>query len=112
MNRSEVAQAMAAASGLPKQTAERALSAALAAMTRQLAVGERITLAGFGTLRPVARQARTGRDPRTGGKIRIAPRTSVQFVLSPELLSALNPTAVAMAEPAVTAAVAVTAGQA
>lgn len=111
MNRSEVAQAMAAASGLPKQTAERALSAALAAMTRQLAVGERITLAGFGTLRPVARRARTGRDPRTGGKIHIAPRISVQFVLSPELLSALNP-AEAMAQPAVTAAAAVTAGQA
>lgn len=104
MNRSEVAQAMAAASGLPKQTAERALSAALAAMARQLAVGERITLAGFGTLRPVARRARTGRDPRTGSKIYIAPRTSVQFVLSPELLSTLNPTAAAVTPAPVAAA--------
>ncbi|MGH9483257.1 MAG: HU family DNA-binding protein [Terriglobales bacterium] len=91
MNRSDIALAMALASGLPKHTAERALSAALNAIAHELANGGRVTLAGFGALRPVARRARTGRDPRTGGKIHIAPRNSVQFVLSPELKTALNP---------------------
>lgn len=101
MNRSDVAQAMAQSAGLPKNMAERALNAALAAVAVELTKGERVTLAGFGAFRPVARRARTGRDPRTGGKIHIAPRNSVLFVLSPELKNALNPansTAVAAGE--------------
>ncbi|HUX65904.1 MAG TPA: HU family DNA-binding protein [Terriglobales bacterium] len=97
MNRSDVALAMAQASGLPKNLAERALNAALAAVAEELASGRRVTLAGFGAFRPVARRARTGRDPRTGGKIHIAPRNSVLFVLSPELKNALNATPVAAA---------------
>ncbi len=95
MNRSDVAQAMAAASGVPRVAAERALSAGLAAIAGELANGRRVTLAGFGTFRPVARRARTGRDPRTGGRIHIAPRNSVHFVLSPDLKEALNPPAAA-----------------
>lgn len=96
MNRSDLANVMAAAGSVPKAKADRALNAALAAVARELAAGGRVTLAGFGTFRPVARQARTGRDPRTGGKIHIAPRTSVHFVLSPELRNALNPEAAEM----------------
>jgi len=90
MNRSDLALAMASASDISKLSAERALNAALAAMAQALSRGNRVTLAGFGTFRPVARRARTGRDPRTGGKIHIAPHNSVSFVLSPEFKSALN----------------------
>jgi nucleoid DNA-binding protein len=93
MNRSDLSLAMATASGIPRLAAERALNAALAAITAELAQGQRVTLAGFGTFRPVARKARTGRDPRTGGRIHIAPCNSVLFVVSPELRSALNPLA-------------------
>ncbi|MGH9467224.1 MAG: HU family DNA-binding protein [Terriglobales bacterium] len=91
MNRSDLSVAMASASGIPRLTAERALNAALEAMSVELACGRRVTLAGFGTFRPVARRARTGRDPRTGGRIHIAPCTSVHFVVSPELRTSLNP---------------------
>jgi|SRR6185312_1223665 len=91
MNRSDLALEMARAAEMPKASAERALAAALAAVARELAAGGRVTLAGFGTFRPVARRARIGRDPRNGGKIHIAPRQSAVFVLSPELKNALNP---------------------
>lgn len=91
MNRSELALIMASAGEVPKAVADRLLAVALDAVTRELSHGGRVTLAGFGTFRAVERQARVGRDPRTGGKIHIAPRTSAAFVLSPELKSALNP---------------------
>ena len=90
MNRSDLTHVMAVAGDIPRAAAERALNAALAAATRELASGRRVTLAGFGSLRPVARRARTGRDPRTGARIHIAPRNSVHFSLSPELSAALN----------------------
>ncbi|HXR98421.1 MAG TPA: HU family DNA-binding protein [Terriglobales bacterium] len=93
MNRSDIAQIMATNGNISRAEAERALSAALVAVARELVGGGRVTLAGFGTFRPVARRARTGRDPRTGGKIAIPPRTSVHFVLSPELKNSLNPPA-------------------
>lgn len=90
MNRSDLSTAMASASDISRLTAERALNAALAAMAGELARGRRVTLAGFGTFRPVERRARTGRDPRTGGRIHIDPCISVHFVVSPELRSAMN----------------------
>lgn len=95
MNRSDLSIAMASASGIPRLAAERALNAALAAVAAELAEGHRVTLAGFGTFRPVQRKARTGRDPRSGGRIHIPPCTSVLFVVSPELRASLNPLAAA-----------------
>ena len=90
MNRSDLSTAMANASGIPRLAAERALNAALSAVSTELSQGRRVTLAGFGTFRPLSRKARTGRDPRTGGRIHIAPCTSVLFVVSPELRGTLN----------------------
>ncbi len=90
MNRSDLSTAMSSASDIPRLSAEKALNAALAAMASELARGRRVTLAGFGTFRPVERRARTGRDPRTGGRIQIAPCVSIHFVVSPELRSAMN----------------------
>lgn len=90
MNRSDLSLAMATASGIPRMTAERALNAALAAMAAELTRGQRVTLAGFGTFKPVARKARIGRDPRTGTRLEIAPCHSIHFAVSPELRDALN----------------------
>ena len=97
MNRTELARVMSEAGNIPRAAAERALGAALTAAARELASGGRVSRAGFGSLRPVQRRARIGRDPRTGAKIHIPPRTSVIFSLSPELKSGLNPPAKASA---------------
>lgn len=42
--------------------------------------GEPVTLSGFGTFKPVVRQARTGRNPRTGESIAIPARQTVKFL--------------------------------
>ncbi|MGH9413556.1 MAG: HU family DNA-binding protein [Terriglobales bacterium] len=91
MNRSDLSVAMASASGIPRMAAERALNAAIDAISEELMRGRRITLAGFGTFRPVTRKARIGRDPRTGTRLEIAPCNSIHFSVSPELRLAMNP---------------------
>ena len=47
--------------------------------------GERITLVGFGTFSVNERNARNGRNPRTGAKIKIAAKKVVRFKAGAEL---------------------------
>jgi DNA-binding protein HU-beta len=50
-----------------------------AAIAKSLKKGDAVTLVGFGTFRTAVRKARTGRNPLTGGKIRIPRRKIVRF---------------------------------
>lgn len=90
MNRADLTSVMAAAAGISKVSAERALNAALDALSGELAGGGRVTLSGFGSFRVAERRARTGRDPRSGDAIRIQACKTVTFVVSDELKSELN----------------------
>jgi DNA-binding protein HU-beta len=56
-----------------------ALDAVLAEIQDAVAAGDRVVLTGFGTFEPVARAARTGRDPRTGAALAIAASTTPRF---------------------------------
>ena len=51
----------------------------LIAITAELAAGNRVQLAGFGTFETKPRAARTGRNPKTKETIEIAASTSVGF---------------------------------
>ena len=56
--------------------AGRALDSTIAAVRKSLSKGEPVALAGFGTFSVSTRNARTGRNPRTGTEIKI-PATKV-----------------------------------
>lgn len=71
MNRSQLVEAVASASGLRTYDADQALAAALEAIAAAVARGESVTLAGFGTFERRSRAARTGRNPRTGATMEI-----------------------------------------
>ena len=71
MNKAELAAAVAEETGLTKKDAERALTAALEAIEAALRVGDRVTLAGFGSFSARERAARRGRNPLTGQEIDI-----------------------------------------
>ncbi|MGC3953644.1 MAG: HU family DNA-binding protein [Propionicimonas sp.] len=71
MNRSELVETVAAATGLKQREAEQAISAALTAIADSLTRGESVTLAGFGSFERRDRAARTGRNPQTGAAIEI-----------------------------------------
>ena len=72
MNKTELTKAIAAEAGLSNKDAEKALSAAIAVITKALASGEKVSVLGFGTFEVRERGARTGLNPRTGAKLKIA----------------------------------------
>ncbi|MBR5500299.1 MAG: HU family DNA-binding protein [Clostridia bacterium] len=72
MNKTELVKAIAADAGLSNVAAEKALSATIAAITKALAAGDKVSVLGFGTFEVRERGARTGLNPRTGEKLEIA----------------------------------------
>jgi len=71
MNKSELIDAMAASAGISKADAGKALDGFIDAVGSALKNNEQVTLVGFGTFLVREREARTGRNPRTGETINI-----------------------------------------
>ena len=71
MNKAELITKIAADSGLSKKDSEKALTAALDAITAALQEGEKVQLVGFGIFDVKERAARTGRNPKTKETIEI-----------------------------------------
>jgi len=74
MNKADLINAVAAATGLSKAKAGQAIDAMIDAITGALKKGESVTLVGFGSFSVRQRAARSGRNPRTGAPIRIPAR--------------------------------------
>ena len=72
MNLNELRQAVATGADLSPAEAERAVTAALDAISGALAKREKVSLSGFGIFETRERSARTGRNPQTGAEIEIA----------------------------------------
>jgi len=90
MNKQDLIDAIAKASGLSKAAAGRALNATTDAVTKSLKKGDSVTLIGFGTFKVSKRAARNGRNPRTGAAIKIAARKAPVFTAGKALKDALN----------------------
>ena len=71
MNKTELIAATAEKAGLSKKDAERALNAAIDAITASLVAGEKVQVSGFGIFEVKNREARVGRNPRTKETIQI-----------------------------------------
>ena len=76
MNKAELIEAVAASGDLSKADATRAVEGVLSNITDALKRGEQVSLVGFGTFSVKHRDARQGRNPRTGETIQI-PATKV-----------------------------------
>jgi DNA-binding protein HU-beta len=61
------------------------------ALCTELKKGNSVALAGFGTFKLSQRAARTGRNPATGDKIKIAARKLVKFSPSTTLAGLVDP---------------------
>ncbi|MCE2473420.1 MAG: HU family DNA-binding protein [Anaerolineae bacterium] len=90
MNKAELISAIADGSGLSKADAGKALDAFVSSVSGALANGERISLVGFGSWSVDKRNARTGRNPRTGEEIQIAAKNVVKFKPGAGLSDAVN----------------------
>ena len=72
MNKGELVDAIASKAEVSKKDADAALTAALEEIVAAVSTGDKVTLVGFGSFEQRARQAREGRNPRTGEKMQIA----------------------------------------
>ncbi len=79
MNKSEFIASIAEKAGLTKADAQKAVNAYAEVVAEQLKAGGRITLVGFGTFSTVEKPERTGINPRTKQKIKIAARRVAKF---------------------------------
>ena len=76
--------------GATKSQASRIVAVFLATVTRALKKGDAVTFVGFGTFKTSVRKARKGRNPLTGGTIRIPKRKAVRFSAGKALKKAVN----------------------
>jgi len=79
MNKTELIAAMAEKAGLTKADAKKALDAFIDTTAASLKKGDKISLVGFGSFDVAKRNARTGRNPKTGEPIKIAAKKVVKF---------------------------------
>ena len=86
----ELIYSIAERTGVKKSGVELVLNATLAEIERALLAGQPVTLHGFGTFELKKREARTGRNPRTGEPVEIAASTTVAFKPAKALKDSLN----------------------
>ena len=90
MNKSELIDAIAKSADLSKASAGRALDATIISVKTAMKKGDMITLVGFGTFYVGKRAARNGRNPRTGGTIKIKAAKVPKFRAGKALKDAVN----------------------
>ena len=90
MNKTELIAAVAENAGMTKKDAERVLNAALDAITAALVAGDKVQVSGFGIFEVKEREARVGRNPRTGETMEIAASKVPGFKASKTLKDALG----------------------
>lgn len=76
MNKGELIDAIAQKTNVTKKQADAIVTAMLEAVIEAVSEGDKISLVGFGNFEVRNRQAREGRNPKTGEKMQI-PATRV-----------------------------------
>lgn len=79
MNKADLIDEVASRTGQTKVAVAAAVEATMSAIIETVAQADSVTLSGFGTFEPKQRQARTGRNPRTGDAVPIPPKTVPVF---------------------------------
>jgi len=92
MTKTDMIEGLANKLGLNKNEAEKAVNIVLDDITNALKQGERVNISGFGTFSVSTRQARIGRNPKTGESIQISATRSAKFKPGKQLKDSLNET--------------------
>lgn len=90
MNKSEFVEAVAQSADIPKTTAAKAVDAMVDVVGKTLKRGEQVSLVGFGTFLTRDREARQGRNPRTGETINIKASRVPSFKAGKALKDTVN----------------------
>jgi DNA-binding protein HU-beta len=90
VNKTELIEHIAKQADISKAAATRALEATISAVKTSLKKGKAVSLVGFGTFNVAKREARTGRNPRTGAAIKIKAARVPKFRPGKALKDAVN----------------------
>ena len=90
MNKTELIAAVAQTAEISKKDADKAVAAVFESITKALVDGEKVQLVGFGTFEVRRREARTGKNPRTGEAIEIAASNVPAFKAGKALKDSVN----------------------
>jgi DNA-binding protein HU-beta len=90
VNKEELVNAVATKTKLSKKDTEATVNAMVQSVSDALAKGDKVTLVGFGTFQVRERAAREGRNPRTGGVLKIPARKAPAFAAGKGLKEAVS----------------------
>lgn len=90
MNKKELIAKVAEAVSVPKKDTEAVINAAIEAIVKTVAEGEKVQLIGFGTFESRKRAARTGRNPQTGKALKIKASTVPAFKVGKKFKEEVN----------------------
>ena len=90
VNRTELAEAVAAQTGLDKKKSEEVVAAVTGSIVAEIKAGNRVSVFGFGSFEPRSRAARTARNPQTQATVKVPASKSVAFRPASAFKAALN----------------------
>ena len=90
MNKQDLIARIVRETHVSKRLASKMVATTLASITKSLKKGDAVTLVGFGTFKTAVRKARKGRNPLTGGTIKIPRRKTVRFSAGKALKTTIN----------------------
>jgi DNA-binding protein HU-beta len=94
VNKAELVSALSGATDMSRAEATRAIDALFGVengiIASALRNGDKVQITGFGSFETKKREARKGRNPRTGKEINIAASTSAAFRIGKRLKDALG----------------------
>lgn len=90
MNKADLINSISEKTGLTKTRSNEVIDAFLDSVTESLSSGEKVTLVGFGTFTISQRDARKGRNPKTGESIDIPAKKVARFKAGSDLTKSVN----------------------
>ena len=90
MNKAELIDMIAEEAGLSKADADRALKAFTDTVVAAVDKDDTVALPGFGKFSRTQRQAREGRNPRTGEPVHIKASKAVKFSVAADFKKKVN----------------------
>lgn len=90
MNKSQLIEVLVEKTNIPKETVSLVVSEMHEVIIETLKKGDLVKISGFGSFVSKKREAKKGRNPKTGEVIDIPPRTVAKFKPSKELKEQLD----------------------
>jgi DNA-binding protein HU-beta len=90
MNKAELVNSLAERTGLTKTKSNEVVDTLVSVISETLKDGDKVTLVGFGTFTTTQRDARKGRNPKTGETLEIPAKRVAKFKPGSELTKSVN----------------------